>query len=85
MDAEMARRQSLSNFLSNSKVFCEELNNLIDTNASQLEKLMKEEVDERRLAKLNFLLGEKNGLGRVRLVLDAFREELEERNSPVKA
>ena len=85
IDEEMQRRRAIHSFVTceGFKIFMEELNGLYGTNQSDLDKLLKDKVNDERLAQLNFVLGQKKGYDRIKLVLDTFVEELE--NSPVAA
>ncbi len=85
IDVEMQRRQAIHSFVTSEgfKIFMEELNGLCGTNQSDLDKLLKDKINDERLAQLNFVLGQKKGYDRIKLVLDTFVEELE--NSPVAA
>ncbi len=87
LDERMQRLEALNSLMGSSgmAVFMEEFKNLQIGAQSQIDSLECASVDQSKLAKLNYELGKKKAYQIVLEVLDSFREELEERNSPSAA
>ena len=79
LDESLQRKLKLKEFFLSSgfKIFKEELDQLLEGCELTIQDMLCAKIDDKKLADLNFKIGEREGIKKISYILDALEEELE--------